>query len=49
MKIKYKDEQGNLFYKCWNCSKEFNFKAMKYITDQKDSCCPMCDKRIKLT
>ncbi|MGG0308396.1 hypothetical protein ABEY43_06720 [Priestia megaterium] len=48
MKKKYRDENGNLFYKCWSCKEESNFKAMKYIVASKDFSCPKCDKRIKL-
>ena len=47
MKKKYCDENGNLFYTCWSCDKEFNFKAMKYLTEKGNSC-PNCDKKIKL-
>lgn len=43
----YRDEKGNLKYKCWNCGKEFNFKAMKYIEENKQHC-PNCNKSIKL-
>lgn len=48
MKKKYRDDDGNLFYKCWSCTKEFNFKAMRYLTDQRDSTCPNCNRKIKL-
>lgn len=43
---KHKDSNGNLFYKCWNCKTDFNFKAMKYIAESQE--CPNCDKKIKL-
>lgn len=46
MKIKYKDKDGNLLYKCWNCKKEFNIKGMRYLTQ--DGECPECEKKIKI-
>jgi DNA-directed RNA polymerase subunit RPC12/RpoP len=49
MKVKFRDENGNLYYTCWYCKKEFNFKAIKYLTESKDFSCPECDKRIKLS
>jgi uncharacterized CHY-type Zn-finger protein len=47
MKIKYRDENGNLYYKCWYCKEEFNFKALKQLKHD-EGYCPICDRLIKL-
>lgn len=48
MPIRYKDENGNLNYTCWNCKQNFNFKGMNYIKHN-DGECPKCEAVIKLT
>lgn len=47
MRIKYRDKDGNLYCHCEECNSDFNFKAMKYITESDE--CPNCEAKIKLT
>lgn len=46
MKTKQRDKDGNLYYKCWKCKKDINFKAMRYINVSME--CPHCESKIKL-
>lgn len=46
IKIQYRDNEGNLRYKCWSCKRDYNFKAMRYISES--MYCPDCDKKVKL-